>query len=158
MKKIFSSGLVFAGMLSLPAAVGNSEVPDAASQYRNDPRLERLRKFFHESDCPARELSAEFLRAADQHSLDWRLLPSISVVESSGGRLARNNNMFGWDSGKAVFVSARAGIHDMARNLAHSKLYRDKSVDEILRTYNPNADYPGVVKSVMRRMSPSGRL
>jgi hypothetical protein len=92
---------------------------------------------------------------ADQNNLDWRLLPSISFVESGGGREARNNNLFGWDGGRAIYSSIRAGIHDVAERLGNSKLYRDKGVDEILRTYNPNTHYTGVVKSVMRRISPS---
>jgi hypothetical protein len=95
---------------------------------------------------------------ADQHNLDWRLLPSISMVESGGGREARNNNLFGWDGGKAIFISVRAGIHNVAARLGNSKMYRDKGVDEILRIYNPGANYPEVVKSVMRRISPSEEL
>ena len=155
MKKILSSGLVFAGMLSSPIAVTNAETPDPASVYGNDPRLESLNRFFQKGDCPAQDFSAEFLLVADQNNLDWRLLPSISMVESGGGREARNNNLFGWDGGKAMFASVRAGIHDVARRLGNSKIYRDKSVDEILRIYNPDTNYPGVVKSVMRRISPS---
>lgn len=158
MRKILSGGLVFAGMFSAPATLSNSTLPDAASEYRNDPRLESLKRFFQQDDCPAQTLSAEFLHVADQHNLDWRLLPSISFVESNGGRMARNNNMFGWDNGNAIFASVRAGIYDVARSLANSKLYRDKDVDQILRKYNPNASYPGVVKSVMRRISPSGKF
>jgi hypothetical protein len=155
MKKILSGGLVFAGMLSSPVAVTNAETPDAAKEYQNDPRLESLNRFFQKGACPAQDFSAEFLLVADQNNLDWRLLPSISMVESGGGREARNNNLFGWDGGKAIFASVRAGIHGVAGRLGTSKIYRDKSVDEILRTYNPDANYPGIVKSVMRRISPS---
>jgi hypothetical protein len=156
MKKILSNGLMIAGMLSVPMAVTNSEPPSTAAEYRNDPRLETLRRFFQESDCPALVFSPEFLKAADRHNLDWRLLPSISLVESGGGREVRNNNLFGW--GGIVFTSVTAGIHDVADHLANSKLYRDKDLDQILKVYNPNANYPGVVKSVMRRISPSEKL
>jgi hypothetical protein len=156
MKKIFSKGLVIAGMLSAaPVALTTIEQPATASEYQNDPRLEQLKRFFQAGDCPAQDFPEEFLRAADRHKLDWRLLPSISLVESGGGRDARNNNLFGWDGGKAMFTSARAGIHKVANRLATSRIYRDKDVDEILRLYNPNANYPQVVKSVMRRISPS---
>ena len=155
MKKLISKGLVLAGMLSAPVSLTMSELPTAAEEYKNDPRLKSLQDFFHKGDCPAQELSAEFLRVADQHNLDWRLLPSISLVESGGGREARNNNLFGWDGGRAMFISVRAGIHDVGERLASSKFYRDKDVDEILRQYNPNESYRGVVKSVMRRISPS---
>ena len=158
MKKMLSQGLVFAGMLSAPVMLTQTELPTAASEYQNDPRLVSLKKFFQAGDCPAQDFSEEFLRAADHHKLDWRLLPSISLVESGGGREARNNNLFGWDRGRAVFTSVRAGIYNVAGNLAHSRIYRDKDTDEILRLYNPNQSYPGVVKSVMRRISPSEKL
>src|SRR5207248_7451405 len=93
--------------------------------------------------------------AADMNHLDWRLLPSISIVESGGGREARNNNLFGWNGGKAMFVSIRAAIHEVGGRLGNSKLYRNKDVDGILRVYNPRASYSGIVKSVMRRISPT---
>jgi len=153
MKRFLSNGLVLAGILSVPVAVTNTEVPAAAAEYKNDPRLASLHKFFQH--CPIQSLSAEFLRVADRHNLDWRLLPSISVVESGGGRAAPNNNLFGWDGGRAIFTSVRAGIHDVATRLETSKLYRDKDVDGILETYNPNASYRLIVKSVMKRISPA---
>ena len=155
MKKVLSSGFVIAGMLSLPAQMANAELPDSKAEYRNDPRLERLKRFFERRACPAGELSADFLHAADQHNLDWRLLPGIAMVESGGGRTAPHNNLFGWENGKAQFVSGRAGIHDVARSLANSSRYRHKDVDGILRMYNPGANYSSYVKSVMRRISES---
>jgi hypothetical protein len=39
--------------------------------------------------------------------------------------------------------------------LAHSDLYRDKDVDGILATYNPDEEYAQRVKFVMRQISPS---
>ena len=158
MKKMLPLSFAILGMLCVQAKLARTELPTAQSEYKNDPRLESLKRFFEDRDCPARELSAEFLRAADRHNLDWRLLPSISLVESGGGKEARNNNLFGWDGGKATFTSVRAGIYNVAGRLADSKIYRDKGVDEILRRYNPNADYAGVVKSVMRRISPTEKL
>lgn len=158
MMRFVSNGLMLAGMLSLPIAVQNAELPGAQAEYRNDPRLASLNRFFDEIDCPVKHLAAEFLRAADRHKLDWRLLPSISVVESGGGREAHNNNLFGWDGGRAIFSSVRACIHNVAERLANSKLYRDKDLDGILRVYNPNANYPTLVKSLMQRISPSEKL
>jgi hypothetical protein len=156
MKHLISRSLMIAGMLAVPAKVTQSEL--ATPTYENDPRLETLKGFFNEMRSPGQDLSEDFLWAADRHDLDWRLLPSISVVESGGGLDARNNNLFGWDGGKASFPSVRAGIHNVADRLANSKLYRDKDLDDLLRTYNPNANYPHVVKSVMRRISRSEKL
>ncbi len=156
MRKILSGSLaVFAGMVSLPAPVAphlGHKVP--APDYRQDPRLVRLRNFFAKSDCPATRYAHIFLEAADDYGLDWRLLPSISYVESTGGKAAPHNNLFGWDSGKAQFHSPAASIHTIGYRLAYSPRYRDKSVDEVLATYNPMPEYVPKVKSVMRRISP----
>ena len=157
MRKLLTSGIaVFAGMVSLPSVVSphqSQHVPEHS--YQQDPRLKRLQKFFRKADCPAQKYSNVFLEAADAYDLDWRLLPSISFIESTGGKAAKNNNFFGWKSGKAEFASPTAGIQAVGYSLAYSDLYRDKDVDEILATYNPDAEYAEKVKSVMRRISPS---
>jgi hypothetical protein len=156
MRRLLSGGLVmFAGVVSLPSPVLHHQkvepIPVAAEQ--PDPRVDTLKRFF--SDCPAADLANVFLETADEYDLDWRLLPSISFVESSGGKAARNNNLFGWDSGRAEFATLSASIQKVAYFLANSNLYRDKNLDELLRTYNPNAEYAGKVKSVMRQIAPT---
>lgn len=142
--------VVFAGLLAAPAVTGIAEQPPVTEAPQQDPRLVRLQAFFAEHKCPVDRLAADFLLAADRNDLDWRLLPSISLLESGGGRDQRNNNIFGWDSGKQSFPSVRAGIHIVAFRLSNSRLYRDKDLDEILNTYNPNPEYAGKVKAVMQ--------
>jgi len=142
-----------AGLLATPVAPSQSLVKvDVKEQ---DPRLTLLKQFFEERDCPVSAHAADFLRAADDNSLDWRLLPSISVIESSGGKYLRNNNIFGWDSPNGKFPSIKAAIHTVAARLGTSKLYKNKGVDEILRTYNTNADYPVRVKRLMTIIGPA---
>ena len=157
MKRLLSSGLVFlGGFVGAPAPISLCEMmqQQPPPDFRNDPRGEALRNFFVKMDCPARAYVEEFLIAADHYHLDWRLLPSISFVESTGGKVARNNNFFGWQSGKAHFDSPQAGIHSVGYQLSHSSLYRQKGTDAILATYNPNHQYGAAVKSVMRRIAP----
>jgi hypothetical protein len=157
LRKLLSGGIVvFAGMVAAPFTVSPQQASKApAPDYRKDPRLERLRRFFMRQGCPAQQFSQAFLEAADRNALDWRLLPSISFVESSGGKAFRNNNLFGWASGRAAFPSVTAGIHTVGYHLANSALYKDKSLDGVLATYNPGAEYAKTVKSVMRRISPT---
>jgi hypothetical protein len=114
-----------------------------------------LQQFFEVRACPLREVAADFLAAADLNDLDWRLLPSISIIESSGGKDYRNNNVFGWDSPLQSFASIREGIHYVAAQLALADRYRNKSLDGKLKTYNPNPEYPGKVKAVMQALAPS---
>lgn len=151
------SMVLVAGLMSVPAAV-SPQAPSAAAGPKTqivDPRLVRLQQFFEARDCPLREAAADFLLAADRYALDWRLLPSISMIESSGGKLYKNNNVFGWDSPLQSFASVREGIHYVAAQLARSDRYKGKSLDGKLRTYNPNPEYSGKVKAVMQVLGPS---
>ncbi|MBV8906983.1 MAG: glucosaminidase domain-containing protein [Acidobacteriia bacterium] len=156
MRKLLFGGLaVVAVMVFLPAHISQRQVHTVVTpDYRSDWRLESLTRFFQRSACPALRYAGEFLAAADSYDLDWRLLPSISFIESTGGKAAPNNNLFGWDAGRAWFPSATAAIHEVGYQLTHSDLYRDKDVDEILATYNPNTGYAAKVKFVMRQIAP----
>ena len=154
-KKISGGLVVFAGIVSLPAALSQKQAQQPpAREYRGDRRLACLQKFFS-MDCPARELAHVFLEAADDYHLDWRLLPSLSFVETGGGKAAHNNNLFGWASGRAHFDSLAAGIHQVGFQLAHRPPYRHKNVAGILAIYNPNPNYAQVVTAVMRQIAPT---
>jgi hypothetical protein len=157
MRKFLSGGLaVFAGIVSLPAPGSlHAERTPAPDRRRSDSRLERLKAFFGKFDCPAKAYSGDFITAAERYDLDWRLLPSISYLESTGGKAAKNNNLFGWNSGRTSFVSAAASIHEVGRRLGRSRLYRSKNLDQLLATYNPAGDYAQKVKSVMQRIAPA---
>jgi hypothetical protein len=74
------------------------------------------------------------------------------MIESSGGKDYRNNNVFGWDSCREGFTSVREGIQFVADQLANSKRYKDKNLDNKLSTYNPLPDYPRKVKAVMHSL------
>jgi type II secretory pathway component PulJ len=158
MRRLLTSSLaVVAVMVLLPSSVSRQQTLSSAQlpDYQQDARLKTLQKFFEKGDCPAQKYSLVFLEAADTYDLDWRLLPSISFIESTGGKAARNNNLFGWDSGRAGFSSPADSIQTVGYRLSHSELYRNKGTDEILATYNPDAEYAGRVKFVMRQISAS---
>lgn len=143
-----------AGIVALPVDVSVKQARyEPKHEYQSDPRLKSLKRFFRRASCPAVKYVTVFLEAADRYDLDWRLLPSISYVESTGGKSAPNNNLFGWDSGRAQFASPAASIHEVGYQLSHSALYRDKDTDGILATYNSNAEYAAKVKFVMRSIA-----
>jgi hypothetical protein len=119
-----------------------------------DPRTLRLKTFFSRLHCPVIGLSEDFIHASDANHLDWRLLPSISVIESGGGKAYKNNNIFGWNNGVQPFASIRSGIREVAFKLGRSPLYRNRDVVGKLRLYNPNESYAPNVVSVMNRISP----
>ena len=159
MRSVSKRLVMFAGLLAAPVATNIATgVQYPTSPQSPDPRLVRLQEFLAQRDCPLSKYAGDFIEAADANELDWRLLPSISVIESSGGKAYMNNNVFGWDSCREKFPSVRAGIYIVASRLANSELYRDKDLDDLLRTYNPVIEsYPDKVKYVMRMIARSDR-
>jgi hypothetical protein len=152
---------VLAGLLvatSMTSISQTTPLPD----YKSDPRLLKTKQFFEFFDSPAYFLAEDFLLAADRNGLDWRLLPSLAILESGGGKHYMNNNILGWASCRQKFPSVSAGIHHVAVRLAQSRLYRDKNLDGMLSTYNAIEDYPLRVKKLMDRLAlarggPAGR-
>lgn len=153
--------MIVAGLVALPVTARLETIPAKSvpvkhpeKPARPDPRTLRLQRFFSKLHCPVLNLSEDFIHAADDNHLDWRLLPSISVIESGGGKVYRNNNLFGWDNGDQSFPTLRAGLNLVAYKLGRSPLYRDRDVAGKLRIYNPDVTYPQKVMNVMDRISP----
>ncbi len=144
-----------AGLVAAPHTMAPVQHLTEAVSYHKDARVEKLKDFFAERDCPAEELARDFVAAADINGLDWRLLPGISFIESSGGKRYLNNNIFGWDSCRTSFPTVRAGIYEVASRLANSDLYQGKDVRHILKTYNPLPDYAPRVTRVMNAIGPA---
>jgi hypothetical protein len=142
--------LLFCGLLLMGPAKAGAPVQSSSTQ--QDPRLTRLQNFFSECECPVAHLAQTFLRAADRHGIDWRLLPAIAFIESTGGKDYRNNNVLGWGNGDIRFRTISEGIRTVAERLANSIYYRGKNIDQILVTYNPRPEYRRKVKAVMREI------
>lgn len=149
------SMVLVAGLIAVPGALSHQQEQKNIKTPVADPRLARLQQFFAVRGCPLWEAAADFVATADRYALDWRLLPSISMIESSGGKDYRNNNVFGWASAEAGFSSVSEGIHYVAAQLAFGDRYKNKTLDGKLRTYNPNPAYPGKVKAVMQTLGPN---
>ena len=154
MKRFLPSGLmIFAGVLGITAAAVNADQDVTRIRKKFDLREAILRKFFNEKHCPAEPYSGVFVTEADHYGLDWRLLPSLSIVESGGGKHAPGNNLFGWANGRVHFGSVTEAIHHVASVLSLGKAYRGKNLEAKLLTYNHNTDYKTIVTNVMRQIS-----
>jgi hypothetical protein len=152
----FRTLCVFAGLTVVPTTVtqAESKTPQIRQNPTEDPRSNVLRRFFLRLHCPLASAADVFISEADSHDLDWRLLPSLAMIESSGGKAAHGNNVFGWNNGHASFPSLKAAIHQVAKTLSHGRAYRNKSLMALLRTYNPVKGYAEKVELVMNRIAP----
>lgn len=139
--------------MAASSAATAEENPSEVRQAALDPRLNALQSFFRKFRSPLDQYAAAFLSAADRHGLDWRLLPSLAMVESGGGRYCSRNNVFGWGNGRIHFQSVQEGIAHVASALANAPHYARKDLIGKLRTYNPgHPAYPGKVLGFLQQL------
>lgn len=132
--------------------VVQAQLPEPACD--SDSRCQALRSFFLRYESPLARLASVFILAADKTGLDWRLMPAISMVETTGGRFGTPTNVFGWNSGRTRFKTVEAGIQYVAGRFARSPIYAGKSAQGILLLYNPaRKTYPPKVLRFMQELS-----
>ena len=137
MKRFLPSGLmIFAGVLGIAAAAANADQDVTKIRKKFDLRETILRRFFKENHAPAERYAGVFVSEADTYNLDWRLLPSLSMVESGGGKYARGNNLFGWANGKWNFRQHQRGCAPCCRDAFPREGLSRKGPGGKLRTYN----------------------
>jgi len=134
------------GLAACAAMVSDSTLPPG------DPRSVKLEAFFKTYDCPTPLHVQAYLQAADDHDVDYRLLPAISLVESTCGTFERKNNRWGWASVQSGFASVPAGIDYITEQLAQNPRYKGKTVKQKLYTYNPYPEYVHQVERLMRQI------
>jgi len=118
-----------------------------------DPRVPRLEKFFEIYHCPAPRHTSEYLRTADRYGLDYRLLPAISIRETLCGVTAKQpNNHWGYHPGRQSFPSIEVGLKVLGQRLAQNPLYKGKTLQAKLFTYNPLPAYPDEIERIMRQI------
>lgn len=143
------------GAMLTACSLGVMQAQPATSSCNTDSRCQALRKFFLKHESPLEKLAVVFLNAADRYRLDWRLLPAIAMVETTGGKHGTPSNIFGWNSGKTRFRSVEAGILFVASRFAESPIYAGRTALGILRMYNPaRKSYPPKVTGFMGELSP----
>ena len=142
---VFATGLAVSGLC---AGTAHAEQAVAA-----DGRLPALKNFFSKYRSPLAAHAEEFLQVADKFALDWRLLPSLVIIES-GGRNIRNNNVFGWGNGRSRFRTVTDSISIVADCLTNKLPYRGKSFEDKMKAYNPRRrDYAKCVRRMMEQLA-----
>jgi hypothetical protein len=152
--KFLHSGLVLmAGVLSAVSATGYTDVDVTKMNIKPDIREAILQRFLSANHSPVESYAGNFIREADAHHLDWRLLPSLAWIESGAGQHNRKNNLFGWANGASRFSTASEAIHHVAEALAEARAYKGKDLFGKLAAYNPTPGYRGLVTAVMAKIS-----
>jgi hypothetical protein len=132
--------LVFSLLISLylPQTTSASEITSGTSASLQqstfiakgeDNRGKILKKFLEKHSSPLVAHSYVFIKHADKYNLDWRLVASISGVESTFGKFIPYNSYNGWGWGVygenvIYFSSWEEGIETISRGLREN--YIDK--------------------------------
>ena len=125
--------------------------PVPAPAPKPDPRIARLEKFFQSYHCPEPLHTSDYVRAADSYGLDYRLLPAVSIRETLCGKAANHQHNH-WGYHHQSFPSIEGGIEFLAQRLTQHPLYRGKTLERLLLTYNPLPAYPEEIKRIMQRI------
>jgi hypothetical protein len=80
-------------------------------------KAEKIKKYLSKRNAPLVDYAEEFVKAADEYGIDYRLVAAISIIESNGGKHTfRPYNAWGW--GKSGFKSWKDGIWSVSKGLA----------------------------------------
>lgn len=123
-----------------------------------DIRVIKLEKFLARYNSPLTPYADVFVRSADRHDIDWRLVPAITGVESTfGKRIPYNSyNAYGWANGDYKFESWESSIEHVTKTL-REKYYNKgaDTIDKIARRYAPpSKTWGNNVKFFMNKIEP----
>ena len=127
-----------------------------------ESKADAIDAFYKEHNMPLEGMGMKMVEEAQKNDLDWRLLPAISVIESTGGKFAckkATHSFMGWGSCKINFKSDEEAIEIVAKNLGGNnpntdQHYADKTTKEILQKYN--SVIPHYAEKVMEVMDEIG--
>ncbi len=122
-----------------------------------DPRIERIDSYYRKNHMPLAGYGKVMVEEADKNGLDFRLIPALSIRESSGGlhacRSVKNSHL-GYGSCKIGFTSTEEEIKTVAYKLTQ-RPYKGKTTEQLLKTYNPPSiviDYSKEVIAIMNKI------
>ena len=84
-----------------------------------DYRVKALQNIFKKYNSPLVDYAPLYVKYADKYSVDWKLLPSISGLESSFGQflMPGSYNGYGWGGGYIYFKDWEDGIDTINKTI-----------------------------------------
>lgn len=170
LRKTLATGFglfLFLGLLAWPqqvAAMGAREAGASAKikleeidqENPKDERVIRLESFLVSKNSLLAGYSEEFVFFADRFGLDWRLLPAITGVESSFGKVIPfgSYNAYGWGNGRIYFSSWPESIEVVSRALSEKYYQKGLNTPEKIGPAwaPPSPDWARKVRAVMNQI------
>lgn len=94
----------------------------------DDLKARAINKVLEKYKSPMSGSSQTYINVANTHNIDWKLLPSISGVESTFGKHvpANSYNPFGWANGKKKFDNWDHSIQTVGEGI--SRIYTKRGL------------------------------
>lgn len=121
-----------------------------------DERVKRLSLFLKSRNSPLKSYAQDFIRTADKYGVDWKLVPSITGVESSFGLAIPQGsyNAYGWANGEFYFKSWPDSIEVVTKVLREN--YIDRGADTVWKIAPiyapPSQTWAGKVSNFMNNI------
>ncbi len=146
------------------SASADTEPPvsdDALLQQEREEKAAKIDTYFKQNGMPLAGYGMKMVTEAEEHDIDWRLIPAIAIRESTGGLHQCKSvtySPFGFGSCHINFKSYDSAIETVATNLGGdnpntAKHYEGKTTKAILQTYNPPSVVPTYANEVMALMN-----
>ena len=131
-----------------PISAGPSAVPKE-QKAQTPQQVTSIRRFFKTYNSVLADYAQEFYDVSKAEGLDYRLLPAISMVESTGARntpSCARFNPFGWSSSTSPcgfyrFENFNQAIKTVgtgiSRNRAYNRYKQTQEISELAEIYNP---------------------
>ncbi|MBI2601242.1 glucosaminidase domain-containing protein [Candidatus Daviesbacteria bacterium] len=125
MNKILTALLVLtiltATQLTLAKPVVAVQINSDVETKKEDQRVKILADYLAKYNSPLQYHAQDFIDAADEYGIDWRLVPAIAGVESTFGRFIPGGyNAWGWGvygTQAIYFTSWKDGIFTVSKGL-----------------------------------------
>lgn len=141
------------------ASKDTAPAPSAEELKAETERVEcaaKIDAYFSQYKLPLAGHGMTFATEAQKNGIPCTLLAAIGMAESTGGKfvIPGTNNSFGWGGGRIKFASTDAAIAEISAHLggndaATAQYYDNKSLEQILHTYNPPRIAPEYEANVM---------
>jgi hypothetical protein len=120
----------------------------------HDFRISALAEFMEKHKFAKPYYVQEYIQSADRYHIDYRLVASIAVAESSGCKHYIYNDCFGYGSSSGLmhFTSIPEGIRFVSEQLGEASYYAGKSDLDKARAYGPHSN-PNYGPTIIRYMN-----
>lgn len=135
--------------------MGESSAMISFPKKQIDHRKEKLENFLRFYESPLAPYASYFIKMADRYLLDWKLLPAISGVESSYGKMTPldSYNAYGWNNGRYCFKDWPEGIETLSKGLRENYIDRGAiTLEQIGTIYAESPTWAERVKSNMEEI------